>query len=206
MNRAFRNAGCPTRPEMEVLMAEEAALNGRWRNLKTRVVHEFKSLLVMFLYLWVVFGLFVLDQTVILAKQNISYSAQGFALINALVLAKVMLVAEDLKLGHRFKDRPLIYPILYKACIFAILFILFHTLEKTLVGVLGGKTAAESFPHIGGGSLKGVLCVWAIMFVSLIPFFAIREIGRVIGEDELWNLIFRRGTKAYVLTSRPQQP
>jgi hypothetical protein len=187
-------------------MAEEVALNGRWRNLKGRAVQEFKSLLVMFLYLWVVFGLFVLDQTVILAKQNVSYSLQGFALINALVMAKVMLVAEDLKFGHRYKDRPLIYPILYKACAFAVLFILFHILEETLVGVLGGKTAAASFPLIGGGSLRGALCVWAIMLVSLIPFFAIREIGRVIGEDELWDLIFRRGTKVYRLTSRPQQP
>lgn len=185
-------------------MPEEVVLNGRWRNLKARGVHEFKRILVMFLYLWVIFGLFVLNQTVILAKHNISYSAQGFALINAFVLAKVMVVAEDLKLGHRFKDRPLIYPILYKACAFAIVFLLFHILEKVFVGVLGGKTAAESFPDIGGGTFKGVLCVWAIMFVSLIPFFAIREIGRVIGEAELWNLIFRRGTKAYVLTSRPQ--
>ena len=186
-------------------MAEAAAQSQRWRNLTARGVHEFKPVLVMFLYLWAVFGLFVLEQSVTLAKQNVSYSAQGFAVINALVLAKVMLVAEDMKLGHRFKDRSLIYPVLYKACAFAILFFVFHILEKLLVGMLGGKTAAESFPQIGGGSLKGVLCVWAIMSVSLIPFFAIREIGRVIGENELWNLMFRRGTKVFTLRSTPLQ-
>ena len=54
----------------------------------------------MFLYLWVLFGLFVLNGTIILHQHGISFSSQGFAVISALVLAKVMLVAEDLKLGH----------------------------------------------------------------------------------------------------------
>ena len=109
-------------------MAVLAAQNQRWRHLMARGVHEFKRLLMLFVNLRVIFGLFVLNEDVILAKQNISYSAQGFALINAFVLTKVMLVAEDLKLGHRFKDRSLIYPVLYKACAFAALFILFHIL------------------------------------------------------------------------------
>ena len=150
-----------------------------------------------------VFGLFVLDQQVNLAKQNISYSEQGFAVINALVVAKVMPVAEDLNQGHRLKDHSLIYLVVYKAGIFAIMFILFHILEEMLVGIEGGKTAAESFPQIGGGTANGVLCVWAIMVVSMLPFFAIREIGRVIGENELWNLMFRRGTNVFTLRSTP---
>ncbi len=183
-----------------------AAASQRWRDLTARGVHEFKRFLVMFLYLWVMFGLVVLNQSLVSAKENISYTAQGFALINALVLAKVMLVAEDLKLGRRFEDRPLIYPIVHKAGAFSILFIAFHILEETLTGVLGGKTAAASLPHLGGGTLKGLLCVWAILFVSLIPFFAIREIGRVIGQRELRNLMFRRGTTEYTLTAKPRQP
>lgn len=185
-------------------MPETVAHGNRWQNLTAKGVDELKRFLVMFLYLWMVFGLFVLDQQVILAKQNIGYSAQGFAVINALVLAKVMLVAEDLKLGHRLMDRSLIYPVVYKAGIFAVMFIVFHILEEMLVGMVGGKTAAESVPSFGGGTPKGALCVWAIMFVSLLPFFAIREIGRVIGESELWNLMFRRGTKVFTLRAEPQ--
>jgi len=33
--------------------------------------------------------------------------------------------------------------------------------------------------------------VWAIMTVSLLPFFALREIGQFVGEGRLWNLMFR---------------
>jgi hypothetical protein len=188
-------------------MAKYLAPSERQNNLVAKVINEFKRLVIMFLYLWVILGLYVLDETVILAKQNIDFQAQGFAAINALILAKVMLVAEDLGLGARFKDRPLIYPILYKSITFAILFIVFYICEGTIIGLLHGKAAVASVPHLGGGTFKGLLCVAAIMFISLLPFFAFREIGRVIGEDELWNLLLRRGGKTFILqTASPQQP
>ncbi len=185
-------------------MAAQIAPSERPHNLIAGAIREFKHLLVIVLYLWVIFGLYVLDETIILGKQHISFSAQGFAIINALVLAKVLLVAEDMSFVNRLKDRPLIYPILYKALAFSILFVVFHICESVLVELWRGKRAVESFPQIGGGTWKGFLCVVAILFVSLIPFFAFREIGRVIGEDELWNLIFKRGSKIFKLQSMPR--
>ena len=159
----------------------------------------------MFLYLWVLFGLFVIHQSIILAQEHINYKAQGFAIINALILAKVMLIGEDLHLGKRFEDKPLIYSIFYKSLVFAVFFIGFHIIEEVVVGVIRGRTIAQSFPAIGGGSLQGILSVGAIVFVALIPFFAFREIGRVIGKSELWFLLISRGKRAYTLQSRPQQ-
>jgi hypothetical protein len=50
----------------------------------------------MSFYLFVVFSLFVVYKSVILAEQHISFVLHGFALINALALAKVMLVAQEL--------------------------------------------------------------------------------------------------------------
>jgi hypothetical protein len=75
----------------------------------------------------------------------------------------------------------------------------FHILEEVLVGVIRGKTIAQSFPAIGGGSLQGILSVGTIVFVALIPFFAFREIGRVIGQHELRSLLLSRGTRVYTL-------
>jgi len=178
----------------------------RKHDFKARAIHEIKQLFFMFFYLWLVCGLFVLNQTVILGERNITYVAvHGVALVNALVLAKVMLIAEDLRIGNRFVQRALIYPILYKSAVFSILFIVAYTLEKVIVAYFGGESASASLPYLGSNTIKGVVCVWAILFVSLIPFFTIREIGRVIGARELWNLVFRRGTRVYTLTSTPQQ-
>lgn len=164
--------------------------------LKQRAVSEFKQFLVMFAYLWAVFGLFVLNEAVILRKADINFVAQGFALINAAILAKVMLVAEALKFGRRFDHLPLVFPIAYKSAVFAVLFIVFHGLEEIVVAMVSGKPVAGSIPAIGGGTWAGVAFVWAIMAVSLLPFFALREIGKVVGEGRLWALMFHRGARA----------
>jgi hypothetical protein len=52
-------------------------------------------------------------------------------------------------------NRPLIYPIIFKSAIFAVLLICFHTIEDTFIGVLDGKTISQSIPSIGGGRLQG---------------------------------------------------
>jgi hypothetical protein len=166
--------------------------NDRLHKLAERGIDELRRFLIMFVYLWVVIGLFVLNETVILGERHINFTAQGFALINAAVMAKIMLIAEALKLGRRFEHLPLIYPVVHKSAAFAAVFIAFHTLERILVGVLGGHSVVDSMPRIGGGSWSGVLTVWAIMTISLVPFFALREIGRIIGEGRLWDLMFRR--------------
>lgn len=136
-------------------MATSIAPREHQNSLIPKAIREFKRLIAIVLYLWVVFGLYVLDETVILGKRHIDFSAHGFAIVNALVLAKVLLVAEDFGFGSRFKDRPLIFPILYKALAFSILLIVSHIGESVLLGVWRGKSVAESIPQIGGGTSVG---------------------------------------------------
>ena len=70
----------------------------------------------MFLYLWAMFALFALHEKIVLREVGASLPSQGFAFVNALVLAKVMLIAEDLNLGNWLQGRPLIFPILHELC------------------------------------------------------------------------------------------
>src|SRR5690242_16146523 len=97
--------------------------DSRKQKLKARAIDEVRRFAVLFVYLWILFGLFVLNERIILRQQGIGFSSQGFAVLNALVLAKVMLIAEDLNLGHWLDRRPLIYPILHDSFLFAVLFI-----------------------------------------------------------------------------------
>lgn len=86
--------------------AEPGRLNKPKRNLKARLVHEAKSFAAMFVYLWVLFGLFGLHEFSVLAQYGIHFTVYGYAAVNALVLGKVMLIAEglnwrgDLTAGH----------------------------------------------------------------------------------------------------------
>ena len=78
---------------------------------------QLKEFLVIALYLWVVFSLLVMFKSEILAEHQIPFAYHGFAIINALALAKVMLMAKHLHLGGRFDEAPLIYPTLLKSAL-----------------------------------------------------------------------------------------
>ena len=75
--------------------------------LKERVIPEAKKLLWIVAYLWVLLSLFALHKSIILGEP--SFYHQGFAIINAFVLAKIIFVAEDFHVAEKLKDRPLIY-------------------------------------------------------------------------------------------------
>jgi hypothetical protein len=137
-------------------------------------------------------------------REHINYQAQGFAIINALILAKVLLIGEDLHLARGFEHKSLAYSILYKSLVFTVFLIGFHIVEEVVVGLIRSGSIAQSLPAAGGGSVQAILSRGAIEFIALIPFFAFREIGRVIGKNELWSLLLTRGNRVYTLLSRPR--
>ena len=153
-------------------------------SLKARLYHELKSFLIIFSYLWLVFFVFLVHEWTVLASHQIGFRFYGLAVVNALVLSKIMLIAEGLHFADRFKDRPLVYPIAFKSIAFTVLLVVAYIVEEVAVGMFHGKTAAESFPEIGGGGLVGVLTIGAIMGIALVPFFSFREIARAVGQAE----------------------
>ena len=122
-------------------------------SLKAKALREFVRFATMFAYLWVMFLLLQLHQYVILAQRHIPFEQYGVGFINALVLAKVMLVADDLRLGEwRGRQRlPLIYPVLLRSALFALVFIVFDVIEKMLLGMVRGKSLGDSIESFGGG-------------------------------------------------------
>jgi hypothetical protein len=159
--------------------------------LKQKAYHELNKYLVVVLYLWVVFGLFLLYKSVILNEEHISNVARGIALINALVLGKFILIAKALHLGETADDAPLIYPTVLKSGLFSLVLAGCKILEDAAVGFFHGKSFSQSIADLGGGTLKGILTLTVLMFVMFIPFFGFGELQRVLGEGKLAQLFFR---------------
>ncbi|HXY48240.1 MAG TPA: hypothetical protein VEI01_02235 [Terriglobales bacterium] len=162
------------------------------RTLKEKAYHELKEFLVIALYLWVVFGLFLVYKSVILNEEHIDYLAHGLALINALALAKVVLIAKALHLGDKANAAPLIYPTLRKSALFSVLLACCKILEDAGVGLYHGKSFSQSIADLGGGTGKGILTLTLLLFVVLIPFFGFSELQRVLGEGKLAQMFFRQ--------------
>jgi hypothetical protein len=171
-------------------------------SLKERAIGTGKKTLIMMLYLWAFLAVLNLHKTAVLQQHNIDYNGLGFAIINAVVLVKVMLVADDLKVGTRFQGKSLIYHTLYASFWFAVILVAFHILEGAVMALVRSKPLSESLADFGAGDLGGVLSIGAIAFVGLTPFFLFREIGRVIGEQQLWGLVFNRGKRKFTLLAQ----
>jgi hypothetical protein len=162
------------------------------RSLKAKAADEFRRFLVLFFYLWILFGVFVLNQGVVLREHGINFAMQGFAFFNALVFAKVMMLFEVFDPGRWLRKRPLIYPILYESLLLTVLFLVAHVLEKTIEGLFRGKTLTESMPVLTGAGLPGFVSITVILFIALIPFFGLRNLSLAMGEGRLYAMMFEK--------------
>jgi hypothetical protein len=169
------------------------------KTLKEKAFSEAKSFSVMVGYAWVLFSLFDLHRWMVLRQYHIGHDLGlrvGLDLINAVVLGKVVFTAEALHIAERLKDRPLVQPILYKSAVFSLVLICFQIVEEVLMGKFHGKTISQSIPPLGGGGVEGFVLWGMLCFISLIPLFTFREISRVLGQKELYSLLFKRRTRA----------
>jgi len=160
------------------------------KSLKERAYRMLKEFFAITVYLWVVFGLLILYKSAILAKYDVDLVQHGLALINALALAKVMLVAKDLHLGQRYERHSLVYVVLVKSALFTAVLALFKLLEDYVVGLFHHKTFQESIGDLAGGTGKGMATLTALLFVILIPLVAYIELKRVLGEDKVAELMY----------------
>lgn len=159
-------------------------------NWKAKVIEEFEKLLAIVAYLFVLLVVLQLHRGIILMSYGLSYSySQGmiFALVNALVLGKFMLIAEALHAGERWQSKTLLYSTLFRSAVFAVILVACHVLEEGLVAVWRGR----SFWASSEMNLIEILSLGLIAFVVLIPFFAFRELQRVIGKTELKSLFLQ---------------
>ena len=142
---------------LNVASLEENKMKSPNRTLKQKAYQGMKEYVVISCYLYLIFGLLVLHTSVILGEHRIPFVEHGLALINALALAKVLLVARELHFADSFKDALFIYPTLFQSAAFAVLLGCFKILEEALVGWYYGEPFSNSINAIGGGTLKGIL-------------------------------------------------
>ncbi len=171
------------------------------RSMKEKASEELKKFAVLAVYLWVFLSVFGIHRALLLRGQvpgsELSFRT-GFALVKALVLAKFMLIAETVWVVKTFKDKPLVYSILFKSAVYAAILVCMDILEEVTVGMFHGKPAAQSMTDFGGGGL-GIVLVGIMAFVILIPLFAFRGISDAIGQEELKSLLLKkRGTSTTV--------
>ena len=138
------------------------------------------------------FGAFTTYRTLLSAEYQIASFRYGYALVEALVLAKVILLGRMLRLGERFSRAPLIVPTVYKTLCFSVFVLAFTILEHLLTGLLRGEDFRAIVEKILNKGIWEILAHVLVLFMALGPLFAIGETGRLLGEGRLFELFFKR--------------
>ncbi len=169
--------------------------------LKQKARHELVEYALNVVYLTIVFAAFTIYRRLILASYEIVYTDYGVALIEALILGKVIMIGGLFRLGRTLEDRPLIYSSLYKTAVFCLFCAAFTVAEHAVVGLWKGEGLAAGWHEIADKGGHEILANTLMLFVSLFPFFAFKELGRVAGRDRLKEIFF---LKRHDLASRAE--
>lgn len=160
--------------------------------LKQRAIHEFREYVLDVIYLSCLFGVMAWHRRLVLAAYNIAYMDYGVAFIEALVLAKVIMIGNMLHLGRGLEGRPLIVPTLYKTVVFTIFVGLFELMERTVTGLFRGEGFFGGIADLKKAGLYNFLADVLVVFITFIPFFGLKELARVLGPGKMGRLFFRK--------------
>ena len=162
------------------------------KNLKEKVLHEFEEVLILTAYLAFFFCALATYSMLLLDNLHISYFAYGTALINAAVMAKVILIGEAVHAGRKFEGKALVVSAFWKSFVFGWLVFAFHIIEEMAKNLIQGKDAAGAFRGI---RLDDLLSRSVVVFCTFVPLFGFREVRRVIGRDRFRALFFHTPPK-----------
>ena len=160
---------------------------------KQKAIHEFREYWINVAYLTVFFSIFALSRRLILAHHNIILDDYFIGLIKALVLAKVVMIGNLLRIDRGFENKPLIIPSIYKSLLFTVWIAFFDFIEAYIRGLIKFHSFSEAFTE---GVMHHFSLMWLggalMVFMAFIPYFAFREISRVIGKEKIYDLFFSR--------------
>ena len=161
------------------------------RTLLERVKEELLELLPPTIFFFVAFHIIVVSRALMLREYGVKVSAVAGATIGALLVGKVVLLADKLPAVNRFPDKPLIYNVAWKTLIYVLGALVVHYLEH-LVPVwwrMGNLATANRhlldevvWPHF-----------WAVqlwLVILLFVYCALRELIRAIGAREVRAMFF----------------
>jgi len=160
-------------------------------NLGHTLKHELRQLMPVILFFFVAFQLLALTERMMLEQYGIRVSVFLAATVAALVVAKVVLIADHLPVINRFPEKPLIYNVVWKTAIYFIASLAIRYVERLIDSWRHAGSLAEAnrrlfdavvWPHFWGVQL------W--LLVLLLLYCAFRELVRALGRDRITRLFF----------------
>jgi hypothetical protein len=172
--------------------AQEVLMSSEHPGWKQKAKHELKEMLVLSAYLAFFLCALSAYKLLLLRQYQVDeYWNFGFALINALVITKVIMIGQYAKLGKMHEGKAIVVSAIWKAFVFGLLVFAFHVVEEIIKRLIHGANVEKAsrglrFEEFGARAL--------VVFCTFVPLFIFLEMRRVLGEESFLSLIFKRHT------------
>lgn len=157
-----------------------------WATIK----REFLEIIPPAIFFLISFHIVVLDRALMAKEFGVHLSSVVNATVGALLVAKVVLVADMLPAINRFPEKPLIYNVVWKTVLYVSASVLAHYLEHLIpLWWRLGFTAANE--HLWSELVWAHFWAIQLWLVVLIFIYCVtRELVRVIGRDRVLAIFF----------------
>ncbi len=174
-------------------------------SLSHRAIHAgsklVRHMLPPVIYFFIVFNL--ISFTTHAAVQNIWFDLSNFVLATttALVVAKVVLVVDKVRLIDKFRGGPLIWPVLYKSIFYSIVVLIVRIAEKVVAfAVDTGGFGPAFWTSILDFTWHRFVAVHLWIFVCFLVYVTATEFNALVGQGQLFRLFFHHRSSEYGLT------
>ncbi len=168
-----------------------AADPGAKPSLKERAISELKEFWTVAAFLAVFLGAFANYRRAIMAEAGLHYGNWGVAIVEALVLAKIILIGEALHLGDRLRNLSIVFSSIWRSIVFGVLVVAFKVVELAVRALVKGESPVVEWSK-RLSDVDEVLAHAIVIIVAFVPFFMLREVGNLLGEHHLHGLLRRR--------------
>ncbi len=161
---------------------------------KSRVKHvaieETKKMLWIAFYLFMVLLALAAYRAILEGRDGVGIYPVIHCLVQALVLAKVILIGNAMHIGDLYKHRLLAVTTPVKAMAFAIFSMIFSALEELVTGLFRGEAFSALMHEAANANPRLLLARGVVLFVFFVPLFALWAISKELGDRKLYTMFF----------------
>jgi hypothetical protein len=162
-----------------------------------------RHLLPPTLYFFVAFNLISLTTDLLVHDYWFRLSNFMLASTTALVVGKVVLVVDKVRLIDKFRGAPLIQPILYKTVFYSFVVLLVRFFEKLLHFAFDTGGFGSAFQtEMAAFTWHRFVAVHLWIFICFLIYVTATELNALVGDGQLKRLFFHHRSSEYRLTRR----